>query len=147
MKNFKMYLGAISFMLITTQCSLFPWNPSEPIVEPYPEPIEYNEYNVVVGDTVTVSLRANATTGYQWRWDNKDACTAVDSVGFSYVVDPSEVGSNGEVKCGVPGVENWVFKGVSIGTDTLEFSYVRPFEVGVAAVDTKRVIIHVYGLD
>lgn len=144
MKNLKMYLGAISLMLITTQCSLFPWNPSEPIVEPTPEPIEYSEYSVMVGDTVTVSFKSNGTTGYQWKWDNKDACTSVDSVGFSYTVNQTE-GPNGELLCGAPGVENWVFKGVSVGTNTLQFSYIRPFEVGVAAIETKHVVIHVYG--
>ncbi len=75
-------------MLITTQCTLFPWNPIQPEPIEEPIPIEYSEYKVMVGDTVTISIRANATTGYQWRWDNKDACTAVDSVGFSYVDDP-----------------------------------------------------------
>ncbi|MBP8849542.1 MAG: protease inhibitor I42 family protein [Breznakibacter sp.] len=51
------------------------------------------------------------------------------------------------MKCGVPGTENWVFKGIRVGTDTLNFSYVRPFEVGIEAAKTKQVIIHVYGLD
>ena len=82
MKKLKIYFGAVALMLLATQCNMLPWFPVDqnPYVEPVVTPHYTSGYNVEIGDTVAITLRANATAGYHWCWINKVACANVDSV-------------------------------------------------------------------
>lgn len=140
MKKLKVYFGAAALMLLATQCNMMPWFPVEPqpIVDPIITPIYSDGYNVDLGDTVVVPLKANGSTGFQWSWINKEACAHVDSVGFNYILD-----NNDPTLVGVGGLEVWKFRGLQTGTDTLKFEYRRPWSETSGPDSTKIVIIHV----
>lgn len=133
MKQLKIYLGAVALMLLATQCNLLPWPPYVDPIVPIVDPIIASDYNVAVGDFITIDLRSGGT-GCQWQWDNKEACTSVDSVGFNFLPDYRHIGSSG--------MEIWKFKGVQTGVDTLLFTYHSVLDNG-AQDSTKTVIINV----
>lgn len=136
MMNFKTYFGAITLILLTAQCSLFPWNPMQPEIEP--EPVYLDEYYVAIGDTTIVQFEGKGSSGYMWNWINKESCSHVDSVGSDY-----EVINKDPLICGSPGIEYWKFEGKEIGVDTLEFIWCRYGKVDI--IEKKSVIIHVGG--
>jgi predicted secreted protein len=73
-----------------------------------------------VGDTVVVSLDANATTGYEWRFTAGDTFTIEKS---EYVPDP-----NSENVAGAGGTQVVTLKVTKAGTSDLTGTYVRPWE-------------------
>lgn len=80
--------------------------------------------NLRRGDTLTVRLEANATTGYGWRTKERKGDSLV-TVGKQpeYVSDPAApgvVGSGGHAL--------FRFKAIKRGTETLGFVYVRPIQ-------------------
>ena len=73
-----------------------------------------------VGDTVVVSLDANATTGYEWQFTAGDTFTIEKS---EYVSDP-----NTENVAGAGGTQVVTLKVTKAGTSDLTGTYVRPWE-------------------
>ena len=73
-----------------------------------------------VGDTVIVSLDANATTGYEWQFTGGDTFTIEKS---EYVPDP-----NPDDLAGAGGKEVVTLKVTRAGTSDLTGVYVRPWE-------------------
>lgn len=172
MKQLRISIGIVALMLLATNCNLLPWSP---YVDPQPYQdsvivvpdtsvivpdttvivhdttvvitdtivtvVDTSRFFIGLQDTVTIRFKSNGTTGYQWAWVNKSACASVDSVGFNYVLD-----RNDPLLCGGGGTEEWIFKGVKPGVDTLRFVYHRPWE-NVAPADTKLVVINVGGHD
>jgi inhibitor of cysteine peptidase len=81
-----------------------------------------------VGEKFTIELAANPSTGYTWQLSQAmgDQVTLVDS----------DYEPEGDVQPGSSGVQRFVFEGLKVGTTTLSFSYVRPWETGVAPTET-----------
>ena len=73
-----------------------------------------------VGDTVVVSLDANATTGYEWQFTAGDTFTIQKS---EYVPDP-----NPENLAGSGGTQVVTLKVTTAGASDLTGLYVRPWE-------------------
>lgn len=73
-----------------------------------------------VGDTVIVSLDANATTGYEWQFTAGETFTIV---GSTYVPDP-----NPDNLAGKGGTQVVTLKVTKAGTSDLLGRYVRPWE-------------------
>ena len=73
------------------------------------------------GDTFFVTLRSNATTGYQWRLADSVDARVIKYVGKLYVPDP-----NPQRMVGVGGVERWAFAAVAPGTAEIALEYARP---------------------
>ena len=66
----------------------------------------------------TIELEANWSTGYGWKWENREEVVAVDTTGREYVdFDSSLVGT--------PGVEKWTFIGKATGRDIIRMVYQR----------------------
>lgn len=99
---------------------------AEPSVRKRPSTIESK-----VGDTFTIPLEANHTTGYSWRLAQSPDSAILKQLGEKYEEDNS-----GSVGAG--GVETWTFQAMSKGSTTLVFEYVRPFEKGVPPTKTSR---------
>jgi len=79
---------------------------------------------VKAGEEFTISLDANATTGYEW----KLAKTLDESI-IEQVGDPQYLTEEGaEDRIGAGGTEVWTFRGVGRGDTTIYFEYVRPWE-------------------
>jgi predicted secreted protein len=78
-------------------------------------------FDVKVGDTFTIALSSNATTGYAWALEKDPDSTVVVLVGDRYVVpESSAVGSGG--------VQQLSFKAQGAGSTTIELWYVRSFD-------------------
>jgi len=99
---------------------------AQPSVRKRPSTIESN-----VGDTFTIPLEANHTTGYSWRLAQTPDPAILKQAGEKYEEDNS-----GGVGAG--GVETWTFQAMAKGTVTLVFEYARPFEKNVPPAKTSK---------
>lgn len=92
-------------------------------------------FTVKVGDTITVVIAGNITTGYSWA----TALSDQDSALLRQQGDPVYAdGSNGKL-AGAGGTFTFTFKAVKAGQADLKLSYARPWENGVAPERTYQV--------
>jgi predicted secreted protein len=99
---------------------------AQPSVRKRPSTIEAK-----AGDTFTIPLEANHTTGYSWRLAQTPDPAILKQAGEKYEEDNS-----GGVGAG--GVETWTFQAMAKGTVTLVFEYARPFEKNVPPAKTSK---------
>jgi len=83
-----------------------------------------NSYNqgegtVDVGDTISIVLSSNASTGYRWELDDDE----LDEDIVSYVSKQYYQGAGYGV--GVAGTEQWIFEGEEEGTTIIKLDYKR----------------------
>jgi inhibitor of cysteine peptidase len=93
---------------------------------------------VTAGNTFTVTLCSNATTGYQWSESAQISDTTVVQQTDHKFVSPENTGM-----VGAPGNEVWTFKAVKKGTSTITMEYSRPWEGGEKGVWTFNLTITV----
>jgi len=96
------------------------------------------EVEVKTGDTFTIVLDSNATTGFQW--------TAQANIGDAKVLEQTAhqyiAPNTGDAPvAGMAGVEEWTFKAVNTGTTTITLSYDRPWEGGEKGVRTFELMV------
>ena len=91
---------------------------------------------VNTGDTFTVKLDGNPSTGYTWEAKDLDA-SILEQVGDAEFKssNPAFVGSGGSLTL--------TFKALKAGTTTLTLVYHRPWETDVAPIDTYTVTVTV----
>lgn len=97
-----------------------------------------SDYIVRNGEVFKIELKSNPTTGYHWVLTNKASASAVDSLSDTYTPnkrDKNIVGSGG--------TQTFRFKAVQKGIDSLNFIYVRPWEVGAVPCDKASFIVEV----
>ena len=83
---------------------------------------------VKCGDTITLPIVENPTTGYSWELSNSNP-TALTIVSAEYT-QPKQ--KEGELPlCGAPGVKTFVLKAAQAGSTTLLFKYRRAWEKDV----------------
>ena len=75
-----------------------------------------------INDQMTISLKGNPTTGYEWTCGVSDI-TVLEQENNNYVVDSTE-----EDLVGGPGTHNFMFKSVKEGTTDVICSYARNWE-------------------
>jgi inhibitor of cysteine peptidase len=90
-------------------------------------------YTVAVGDTVTVAIVGNPTTGYAWTADLSDEDAALLQATGEPVYDPDVV-AEGIVGSG--GTYTFTFNAVAKGEVELKLIYWRSFEPDVAPMQT-----------
>lgn len=91
--------------------------------------------------SLTVSLCANPSTGYQWTEAAAISATSViRQVSYSYVAGTA---NSEEMIVGAPGQDTWVFDPQNEGTSTIAFTYGRPWEGGEKDVWTLTVNVTV----
>ncbi len=83
------------------------------------------DITVKVGETFTIELASNVTTGYAWQLASKIKPNVVELVSSEYVAD-----ENPEMMVGTAGVEKWTFKATDAGEVYLYFKYMRGEELG-----------------
>ena len=81
--------------------------------------------NLEVGDTMSLSLRGNPTTGYTWLLTSIES-SSLQKIGQYYRTSCSRC-------CGAPGIFTFVFQAVEKGSSTLRLTYARPWENKVPA--------------
>lgn len=95
------------------------------------------DYEVNKNETFEISLKANATTGYSWKWIKNQSSKLLDSVNSTYI--PTKV-KEGIVGSG--GNEIWKFRAIESGIDTLKFEYQRSWE-SRSAIESKKIIVKI----
>jgi len=87
------------------------------------------QVEVAVGDSFTVTLCSNPTTGFQWsEWAQISDQTILQQVTHQFV--PPEAKGGSAPAPGTPGKEVWTFKALKKGTGTISMEYSRPWEGG-----------------
>lgn len=89
------------------------------------------------GQTTTISLPSNPTTGYTWQLCSKNTRNTIVGVEeLSYKADDKGLIGSG-------GVQSWKITGKKRGSAHIKFEYRRPWEKGVAPAKIKRYIFTV----
>lgn len=110
--------------------------PKPPVTDEVPE-VEAGAGDSIrtkTGETFTVALESNPTTGYGWALDGKEDATVVRKVSDEFVGKPHPPGM-----VGVGGTERWTFQAAKPGKTALRFIYRRPWEKDVAPVRERTV--------
>ena len=81
-----------------------------------------NEVKLAVGQTYSINLDSNPTTGYSWK-----LASPTNQV-FMLVTNSYKPRKNTTRVVGSGGVERWTFKTVGKGRAELALEYVRPWE-------------------
>jgi inhibitor of cysteine peptidase len=92
-----------------------------------------NEVKLAVGQTYSIDLDSNPTTGYSW------ALASPTNGVFMLVTNTYEPRKTAAGVVGSGGVEHWTFKAVGKGRAELTLEYMRPWEK--VAVNRKDVTI------
>ena len=88
-----------------------------------------------IDSIIKIDLISNPSTGYTWKWTNRQVITVVDSIDHSFVpYYPDRDGS--------AGIETWKFKGKKKGTEILEFKYNRSWDPN-SIIDQKAIVVTV----
>jgi inhibitor of cysteine peptidase len=82
------------------------------------------DIEVSVGDSFTVTLCSNPTTGFEWGEAEISDQAVVKQTANEFVA-PEDTGV-----VGAPGVEVWTFEALKKGNSTVSVSYDRPWEGG-----------------
>jgi predicted secreted protein len=90
-----------------------------------PNSIIRNEFQVEVGDKITVKLCSNPTTGFQWDYE-----TTTENILKEEDHDFEE--SEGDT-VGAASIEVWTFEAVEKGTTEVLMEYSQPWEGGLKA--------------
>jgi predicted secreted protein len=90
------------------------------------------EVEVKAGDTFTVVLDSNATTGFHWTEQADIDGGVIEQLTHDYIAP-----NNGEAPvAGAAGVEEWTFKAGTAGNTIIRLSYDRPWESGEKGIRT-----------
>ena len=94
-----------------------------------------DDYNIEVGDKITIKLCSNATTGFQWDYEITGD-TAVKEEDHDFEAPDGDI-------AGAPGTEVWTFEGTEKGTAVISMEYSQPWEGGTKKEWTYQMTIKV----
>jgi len=89
------------------------------------------DYTIIVGDSFSIVLDSNISTGYGWKCENAEELECVTLENHFY--QQTEEG-NGKL-----GMEVFVFKGEKKGREEIKLSYSRDFSVEI--IDAKSFVV------
>lgn len=92
-----------------------------------------------VGQVLSIRLTGNASTGYSWEWDEAAAAGVLVRERSAAKVDAAKPDAPPLV--GSPSTQTWLFRAAAPGNAELRLDYRRPWEQGVAPVQTVRLQI------
>jgi inhibitor of cysteine peptidase len=124
MKNLSIALVAL--VLVFSSCEKDEQNKSDNIKP---------DYEISINESFQLDLISNPTTGYSWKWTNREIVSIVDTIDHSYAPDtPILLGSGGK--------EIWKFKGIKTGIDTIKLEYKRSWESN-SHLDSRKIVVKV----
>lgn len=85
------------------------------------EPSQGKSIETQVGQSFTITLEANATTGYQWQFAKPLDESILRLISSKYLPDKTEI-------VGVGGKQVWIFQALKVGKTAVSFKYVRSWE-------------------
>lgn len=87
----------------------------------------------VVGDTITITLESNATTGYDWIFDDANL-QILNLQSQNYLSNNSHI-------CGADGHKRFVFKAVKEGSCLVLLKYKRPWEKDAIKTQIYKIVV------
>ena len=95
------------------------------------------QFDVTVGQELSITLASNVTTGYHWELASPLNEAMIQLVASEYKAPETKL-------TGVGGQEIWTFRAVGQGQTLIHLKYVRPWEKDVAPARTASytVIVH-----
>jgi inhibitor of cysteine peptidase len=87
------------------------------------------QVELVVGQSLVVTLDSNASTGYSWALAQNSDESVLSNTGDQYIAPQTTL-------VGAPGKEEWTFKALEKGTSAISMEYKRPWETGTPAAET-----------
>ena len=90
--------------------------------------VKASEIHTIAGQSFTIALPANHTTGYSWRLARPLDLAVLRQANETYRED-----SSGRIGGG--GKELWTFEALAAGATEIQFEYARPFEKDAAPVN------------
>lgn len=92
-----------------------------------------NSNNVIykANTQFSIVLEGNLSTGYSWEIASIDTTKVMQVGNYEYIPNP-----NDRMLVGAPGKFVFKFKTLSKGSSLLKFYYLRPWEKGIAPIDT-----------
>ena len=129
MQKFLVTLG-ISSALILAACS-----GSAPVgMQGASSSSDGSTIETAVGDDFGITLASNASTGFSWKVEfEKEVITLVNN---EYVPPAVQMPGAG-------GKQIFIFRASKKGTQTLTFTYARPWEKDVPPAETRVITVHV----
>ena len=103
-------------------------------VSTFAEPIM--KVSVKKGNTFSVRLDANATTGYTWRLAKPLDPKLIHLLASDYEANPGTM-------MGVGGFEVWTFDAIEAGATTISFEYIRPWEENSVPAKQKLIKVNI----
>jgi inhibitor of cysteine peptidase len=95
---------------------------------------------VTIGETITVTLRENPSTGFRWSLSEPES----SNLSIVTISDAGFEPSAGSPPIGAPGSRRWRIKGVRAGSARAVFRYSRPWEQA-APIHRHKLTIEVTG--
>lgn len=93
---------------------------------------------VQAGQNFTITLEANATTGYRWQLAKPLDESLIRLVSSEYLPDKTEL-------VGAGGKQIWVFKALNAGKTAVSFKYVRPWEKNIQPEKEESFVVIIKG--
>ncbi|MFA5104957.1 MAG: protease inhibitor I42 family protein [Candidatus Margulisiibacteriota bacterium] len=93
-----------------------------------------NTLKAKTGQSFTVTLKSNPTTGYGWKIASIRPKGIIQMIGSKYTAPSTGL-------AGAGGVEIWTFKAVKKGAAQIMFSYQRPWEKDIPPIETRNIRI------
>ncbi len=90
------------------------------------------QLQLLTGDTLSVELKSNPTTGYRWQFVAPDDPGVLNSTGDEFIAPQTE-------RCGAPGRQKLSFTAAASGETVLRLDYVRPWEKDTPPMQSFRV--------
>lgn len=119
MRKFLKALGMIAVVSALCSCALFGGSPAHYELT---EKDSGRTLNLDKGDTFTIQLTSNPTTGFQWKFDAAPFDKQVMSIREDKFIQPDTQ------LCGAPGKRSLSFQAEGAGRTGLRLIYVRPWE-------------------
>jgi predicted secreted protein len=79
------------------------------------------QVELVVGQSLVVTLDSNASTGYSWTQPQISDDSVLSATGNQTIAPQTNL-------VGAPGKEEWTFEALKTGTSTISMGYSRPWE-------------------
>ncbi|MCK9614430.1 MAG: serine hydrolase [Candidatus Omnitrophica bacterium] len=95
---------------------------------------------VEVGQNFTITLEANATTGYEWQFAKPLDENSFKLISSEYVADETN-------RIGAGGRQIWILKALKAGETVISFKYVRPWEKDTPPAKEESFLINVTGAE
>ena len=126
----KTYMTKIKILFLITIFAFISCSEKEVINNP---DFIKSEYEISVNQSFQINLVSNPTTGYSWKWTNKQFVTVVDTFNNYYI-------PNKPILDGSGGKEVWNFKGIKTGADTIKLEYNRSWDPN-STIEIKKILV------